>query len=550
MLKKEEIYIKEIMGKTEPAVVSQEELAEFQRATHCHICEEELVTEKYLDHCHITGKYRGAAHNICNLHFNFSNISYIPCVMHNLKNFDSHLVLSGLKSNSDEVTCIPSNMERYISFSIGDIRFIDSYQFMSSSLENLVANLREKDIDNFKIMKTWMPLDKLHLLLQKGVYPYSYIDNFKKFTEQKLPSKDKFYNDLTKTHLSEEDYKHAKSVWSSFNMKSLGDYHDLYLLCDTLLLADVFENFRNMCLSYYKLDPVHYYGAPGLAWDSCLKMTKVKLQLLTDIDQYLFIEKGIRGGVSMITKRWAESNNKYLPNFDFRKASNFLLIYDVNNLYGWSMRKKLPTGNFRWLSEEEINQIDLKSIGSNTSDKGYIFEVDFYYPPYLHDEQNDFPLAPEKMKVSYDSLSPYSQNILESLGLQHYSTEKLIPNLNNKLNYVVHETNLGLYQELGLEVLKIHRVLEFDQSDWLKPFIDFNTEKRKLATSTFESDFFKLFNNATFGKTMENLRKRINVKLVSDKHKMKKLIAKPEFHSFKIFTENLAGIHLKKQASL
>ena len=137
-------------------------------------------------------------------------------------------------------------------------------------------------------------------------------------------------------------------------------------------------------------------------------------------------------------------------------------------------------------------------------------------------------------------------NILESLGLQHYSTEKLIPNLNNKLNYVVHETNLGLYQELGLEVLKIHRVLEFDQSDWLKPFIDFNTEKRKLATSTFESDFFKLFNNATFGKTMENLRKRINVKLVSDKHKMKKLIAKPEFHSFKIFTENLAGIHLKK----
>ena len=146
-------------------------------------------------------------------------------------------------------------------------------------------------------------MTKLELMTKKGVYPYEYMDNINRFEETTLPPKEQFYSTLTEEQIKDQEYEHGQNVWQTFNIRNLKEYHNLYLLTDTLLLADVFEQFRTMCLQNYELDPVHSYTAPGLSWKAALKMTKVKLDLLTDVDQHLFIEDGIRGGVATITHR-------------------------------------------------------------------------------------------------------------------------------------------------------------------------------------------------------------------------------------------------------
>ena len=169
------------------------------------------------------------------------------------------------------------------------------------------------------------------LLLRKGRYPYEHFDSFSKFSETCLPPRSEFFNSLKDEHISEEDYVHAQNVFKQFGCHSLGDYHDLYVKSDVLLLADVFENFREICLHYYKLDPVHFYTAPGLSWAACLKMTKVELELLTDVDMHLFIEEGLRGGISVICNRYSKANNKYLPNYRQDEESKYIIYLDANN---------------------------------------------------------------------------------------------------------------------------------------------------------------------------------------------------------------------------
>ena len=204
-----------------------------------------------------------------------------------------------------ENKCIPTNTEKYISFSLGNLRFVDSVNFLLSSLDRLV-----KGSDEFSIMKKLMPEEnKQQLLLKKGIYLYEYMDSFEKFGENKLPEKEKFYSSLSGKGITEEEHEHAKQVWETFGCRNLGDYHDLYVATDTLLLADVFEIFRNVCQEKYGLDPAHYYSAPGLSWDSLLKKTGVELELVTDLDMHLFIKRGMRGGISMASKRYAKANN-------------------------------------------------------------------------------------------------------------------------------------------------------------------------------------------------------------------------------------------------
>ena len=279
-------------------------------------------------------------------------------------------------------------------------------------------------------------------------------------------------------------------------MKHLQEYHDLYNETDVLLLADVFENFRDICLNNYKLDPAHYFTALSLFWDACLKMTAVKLELLTDIDMLLMIEKGIRGGISMISNRYGKSNNKYMGNkFNISGPSKYLQYLDANNLYGAAMSMKLPTHGFKWMNDKELPV--WRKIPC-------ILEVDLEYPKELHDLHNDYPLAPERVKCKN-------------------KVEKLIPTLGDKKKYVVHYKNLSQYLDLGLRLTHIHRGIKFEESEWLKSYIDMNTELRKKAINNFEKNFFKLGNNSVFGKTMENIRNRVNVKLVNDSVKAKML---------------------------
>ena len=188
-------------------------------------------------------------------------------------------------------------------------------------------------------------LNKFVLLLGKGVYPYEYMDSWKRFKEESLPDEESFYSELNNEHITDKDYAHAQKVWDTFKIKNLGEYHDLYVQSDTLLLADVFENFGDKCIEIYELDPAHFLSAPGLAWQACLKKTKVELELLTDNDMLIMFEEGTRGGMCQATYRYAKANNKYMKNYDINIESSFLEYVEANNLYGCAMSKKLPTRN-------------------------------------------------------------------------------------------------------------------------------------------------------------------------------------------------------------
>ena len=193
------------------------------------------------------------------------------------------------------------------------------------------------------------------LVIRKGVYPYDYMNCFEKFNDTELPAKELFYNKLNDTHISDDDYKHAQNIWNQFNMKTMKEYHDLYLKLDVLLLADVCENFRKVCLKNYKLDPAYYYTAPGIAWDACLKITKIKLELFSDEekhkDMFLMIEKGNSGwGVVQFQHDTQKQIINILNDYDKTKLSKYLIYLDANNLYGWGMSQNLPTHDFEYMT--------------------------------------------------------------------------------------------------------------------------------------------------------------------------------------------------------
>ena len=238
------------------------------------------------------------------------------------------------------------------------------------------------------------------MLLRKGVYPYEYVDGWNKFNEKLIPSKELFYSNLTLENISEVDYMHANNVFKTFELSNLGDYHDLYVRSDTLLLADVFENFRNACLSNYELDPAYFVSLPGLAWQACLKKTNVELELLTDYDMLLMIEEEIRGGICYAIQRYAKANNKYMKDYDKKKKSSYIQYLDANNLYGKAMTEKLPVRGFRWM--DDISRMDEDFVRSydKNDNKGYILEVDVDYPNKLQNLHNDLPFLPERMVIN------------------------------------------------------------------------------------------------------------------------------------------------------
>ena len=194
--------------------------------------------------------------------------------------------------------------------------------------------------------------------MRKGVYPYEYIDSSKTLDETTLSPKDAFYSNLNLKDISDKDYVHAQKVCDAFEIKKLGEYHDLYVQSDTLLLADGFENFKNRCLEIYGIDPVYFVSALRLAWQACLKKTEVKLKLLTDYGMLLTIEKGIRGGICQAVHRYAKANNKYMKNYEKSIESPYIEYLDVNNLYGWAMFQNLPVEGFKWVNKEKLSEFN------------------------------------------------------------------------------------------------------------------------------------------------------------------------------------------------
>ena len=264
----------------------------YEEQKECHICQKEFcydknekkkfkIYQKVRDHCHYTGKFRGAAHSICNL--NYKVPQEIPVKIHNGSKYDYHFIIRELAEEfKGQFECLGENTEKYITFSIlikkendngtiikHKIKFIDTCRFMQSKLSDLVDNLSEKFPSVYQFCNG--DLNKFVLLLRKGVYPYEYMDSWERFNETSLPPKKSFYSELNLEDISDKDYLHAQKVWDVFEIRNLGEYHDLYVQTDTSLLADVFEKFRDTCIEIYGLDPSHFLSAPGLAWQACLK---------------------------------------------------------------------------------------------------------------------------------------------------------------------------------------------------------------------------------------------------------------------------------------
>ena len=394
---------------------------------------------------------------------------------------------------------------------------------MSSSLDSLVNNLAKGEHEFWGFEKR-SPKQK-ELLIRKGVYPYEYMDSWDKFEEKRLPSKDEFYSKLNMSGVSEKDHQHACKVWNEFGLKNMGDYHDLYLKTDVILLANVFESFRKVCLDNYGLDPAHFYTAPGLAWKACLKKTGVNLELLKDPDMLLMFECGIRGGITQSVHKWANANNPYMGcEYDPLRPTNYLQYLDAKNLYGWAMSQPLPTGEFKWVDIENLKggarelKKTIDMMVRNFNNRGY--------PRELPDHHNDLPFMCEKIRVR--------------------GVEKLVPNLHDKKKYVIHVKALKQALDHGLVLEKIHRVIQFKQSAWMKEYIDFNTSLRTVAKNDFEKDFYKLMNNSVFGKTMENIRKHRDIKLVNNKEDYLKQVMKPNFKGGVLMGDDLMSCEMGK----
>lgn len=533
-----------VLNKPKPLNMSMEDEVLFIISDDCHICggkfrEDEI---RVRDHSHLTGEFRGAAHQKCNIEY--QEAFHVPVVFHNLSNYDAHFIIKALSTQiPGDISIIPHNDQQYISFTktvpslfrnqyhqFIRLRFVDSFRFMASSLDYLSSLL---PLNEKKILKSEFEdfsNEHIQLLQRKGVFCYDFLDSWNKLDETSLPTKEAFYNILNESAISDDDYEFAQEVWNKFNINTLGEYSDLYMKVDILLLADVFENFRDTCYNIYNLDPAHYYTIPGLSFDAMLKYTQVRIELLTDIDMLLFVERGIRGGISQCTKRYSKANNKYMDQYEAERESKYLVYLDANNLYGYSMMQHLPIDNFQWC-DEQFTAESIMNIPDDSS-TGYIFEVDLEYPTYLHDMHKDYPFCAENRIV------PTTKN-----------ERKLLLTLYDKSNYVLHYKMLKCVLREGLILKKVHKTLQFEQSQWLKPYIELNTSLRTKATNEFQINFFKLLINSIYGKTMENVRSRVDIRLKTSwdgRYGARKLISKPNFKRYNIFDEDLVAIELNR----
>ena len=425
-----------------------------------------------------------------------------------------------LGETEGEVSCIPQNEEKYMSFSknvVVDVLdgknvyvkliFKDTFRFLGKSLASLV-----KVTETFRHTDKYFTKEEQKVLRSKQHYPYEYMDSFSKFNETTIPSKEAFDSSLNSKGLvfssrednldemkpeemTDKDYNDFKKSWKASKSKNLAEFTMFYVKGDTIQMADIFENsidvFRDL---FDGLDLSHYISAPHYFNDAMLKVTGVQIPLLTDPDMHLFFEDSKRGGVSLAMKRYAKANNKYMENYDPEKPSKYIIYNDKNGLYTSILAVPLPFSDFKWITDEEKDEImNAYKEGDYDSIKPGTYRVDLEYPKELHDAHNAYPLAVESLTVD--------------------GVKKLIPNLNDKVRYVVHHEPLKLYLKHGMILKKVYEGISYTEKAFMKKFIDICTEARKNAKNDFEKDIFKLGPNSCFGTYCNVLQNRITILL-------------------------------------
>ena len=543
-------------------IMTEEDKQDFENDNICRYCEKYIEINKVRDHCHLTGKYRGPAHNECNLQVKQKDSNFITIGLHNFSNYDCHMIFKTLvdrKKDNVKFEIIPKTDEKYISVKYGCIKFIDTYRFLSSSLDKLVKTLADNshktlknlkkeivgddkilDIINelenmidktkrnksnsdlkkkypdkiieleeafldyigendLKLLKTEFP-DKWRYLTKKLAYPYEYFNIIEDYDNpvDNLENKD-FFSKLKNKYPDDSEIERTREIIKKFNIKDGKELTELYCKSDVLLLTCVFEKFIKVSQNEFGISPLYFVSLPGYTWACGLKHTNIRLQTLQDKDMILLLENGIRGGISgVMGDRYVKSD----------KNKN-IIYFDATNLYGFAMSKPLPYDDIKFETENVCLEEILNT--PDDSDIGYFLEVDLEYPHNIRQKTKHFPFAPENKSISKDNFGPYMKSIMPKIYVSH---KKIICDWTDKRNYLIHYRMLKFYIRHGMKINKVHSVISFKQSNWLEKYIDFNTQKRNQAVNDFEKDFYKLLNNAFYGKTMENVRNRCKIEII------------------------------------
>ena len=496
------------------------------------------MSEKVRDHFHLTGKYRGPAHSTCNINVKQKDSNFIPFAFHNFSNYDCHMFfkrLVDLKKDEVKFKIIPKTNEEYIAVKYGCIRFIDSYRFLSESLDKLVKHLDEGD---FKILKKEFP-DKWQYLNKKLAYPY---ENFNNINDYKKPvdnlKKEDLFSKLKNDYPDNDEIKRTKEIIKLFNIKDGEELTRLYCKTDVILLADVFEKIVKVSTKDYKINPLYCVSLPGYTYQDALKYTDFKLQTLQDKDLIFLLQNNIRGGISSVM------GDRYVKSDE----NNTVLCVDATNLYGYSMSQLLPYDEMEmWHrhADKYLNWLDEILNTPDDSEIGYFLEVDLKYPDNIKQKTKYYPFCPEDKKIDPNKYNEYTNSIKSG---NYTKSKKLICDWTDKKKYLIHYRMLKFYVRHDMVVEKIHEIISFKQSKWLESFVSFNTQKRNKAKNDFEKDFFKLLVNAVFGKFLENVRNRLNLELIK-KDNIKKIIdqqSKLTFSGIQKSYENYDSYTFKK----
>nr|XP_018905008.1 PREDICTED: uncharacterized protein LOC109035731 [Bemisia tabaci] len=513
------------------ALTNEERVILLEQAKFCHICEKmfKFGETKCIDHSHYTGEIIGVAHVPCNLKMARPKIVLV-CI-HNLI-YDSHPVLKGLAKKQRKINVIPTTEEKFLSINVYfengfQYKFIDSFKFLQSSLEKLASMLEDEDLIH---VKKHLPKNLLPYVKGKQYFPYEWLDSLDKYDISEFPKREHFYSCLKSQTITEEQYNYAFEFYKAAGCRNIGEFSDIYNLLDTLLLSDLFENFRYKLHKEFRLDVANYLSLPHFSYDAMLYVSQIKIELMTDINQINFVSHGIRGGVANCIKKFSEAKNKYLGDDVDPADSTFIALFDAVSLYSWSLQEPVPTGNFKFLTQKEIDDFDIEQTEINSS-VGWILAVDLSYPSTIHEKHRDFPFCPENM-----------------IPPNGYSKQpKLLCTLYDKSNYVIHYRLLKLAIKHGLVLKKIHSAMSFTQARIIKPYIDKTIALRKAAKNEFESTIFKFCNNAIYGRCMMNTKKRIDLELCTTTERFRKLACDNFFKRSTVYDENFAAVHRIKK---
>ena len=504
--------IKESMNNF-PIHMTREDEHDFQQQTHCQLCSDPFTRKnranRHHDHSRPQHNYLAAYCSRCNLQCRNSR-KYLTTFAHNM-NYDVPFILTEIET--EEVKILAKSSTKYFKVRIGDIQFQDSLNILNSSLASLakshIAAGFPTPCTREMILVSYLPGDVIDILqTQKQFMCYDYIDSLDRVNETSLPPREAFYDSLHQKDLSPEDYDHVKHIWNITNCQTLGDYVKMYCEIDVGLLADIYLKYRSFLKDVYDLDVSHYVSLPSYAYDAFLRSSQVELDCPHEKDFFYLIKRNIRGGFVTNVRPLMTANNPFInPNFsEDSMRGKYIFYLDFNSLYASAMCGHLPVGNFTKLTSQELETFLEIGISHHPTDgdKGYWLHVDTKdVSPEVARRTDDFPLCLSHLNITDAYLSPYSRELLQREGRKlPKSNSKLIASHKGLTDHLISLPLLQLLLELGLELQTIHAVYKYDQSQFLKPFIEGNVSRRKQETCTTKSRIFKLMSNAVYGRTL------------------------------------------------